>query len=254
MKQANRTTGFTLTELMIVITLAAVLLAIAFGAFQRVGIASKQAISLNNLRVVGRGLLAWTMENNRGRFPYAFINPNGAYPAGYDVSSLPKYQYWAGEVYHSGHVDNPEVFFSPLQKTYWKDPAFNKRLRADKNAWQWGMVGYGVSGIWMPYATDVQGRPTASINTVPEPGKAILLAEAAPNASQSKDGAYDGFHAVLPGRMTYPLAVRSPGQVLTFFVDGHAEVLAPAAAGWDEENHKWAATIDHYAFPWGKRQ
>jgi len=216
---------------------------------------SKKVGDLRNIREVGQGLLAWIQEANQGKFPYAYVNRTASsYPAGFDVGTLPQnYTYWAGAVYHGGYVSDVERFFSPLQKEpYWRDPAFSKALKTNASAWQWAMVGYGASGILMPYSSDVRGVPTRSLRSLEGGAEIILLADGAPPAAQSSNGKYDGFHAVRPRRNTYPLAVRLKGKVTALFVDGHAQVLSPQELGWDEEQNQWSSTVDDTRPPWNK--
>lgn len=240
-------------ELLLVIVIAAILTVFVFPIYSSFLESSKQAVSVGNIRSVSQGLLSWIYYDNGGRFPYAYIQRNqSSYPSNFDVKSLPShYTYWAGAIFHGGYVKSVDAFFSPLQKPYWKDAAFQAAMRKSPDAWQWAMIAYGANGLYMPYSSDAQGRATTSIASVEKPAQAALLAEAAPNPSQSSNGKYDGFHAVLPGRMTYPLAVRTAKKVAVSFMDGHAELLTPDQLSWDTENEKWSSPVDKTKYPWG---
>lgn len=249
----HRSKGMTLIEVLVVLVIVAVMAAIMMQMFRGARDTSHLAMSLGNIRVVGMGLLGWINGENGGRFPYAYVNRSeNSYPGGFNMGSLPQnHTYWAGAVFHAGYIHDLTSYFSPLQKRYWDDPAFQHRMEADMNAWQWAMIGYGANGIWMPYATQVKGAPMIPLSSVERPGDSILLAEAAPNPSQSSGGKYDGFHAVRPKLMSYPLGVRTPGKVVTYFVDGHAEIMSPDDMGWDEVQAKWKS-VDDKARPWAR--
>lgn len=248
--------AFTLIELLVSVAVIALLLVLAMPALQKMRETARRTASVTNIRAIGGGLLGWIQEANRGRFPYAYVSTvQTSYPAGFDASSLPThYSYWAGAVYHGGYVGSLDVFFAPGQKTYWKEGAFLQRMHADKNAWQWGVIGYGANGVLMPYSTNVNGKPTGSIFELADRSSVILLAEAKPNPSQSSNGKYDGFHAVRPKLMTYPLAVRNGDKVAVCYADGHAGLLTAGELGWDLKTERWASSVSDTAPPWNMQK
>jgi len=70
-KTAGPGTGFTIIELLVVITIIGVLAALLFPAMKSVISSSKSMKCASNLRQIGTGLHMYANENN-GRFPYAY--------------------------------------------------------------------------------------------------------------------------------------------------------------------------------------
>lgn len=70
LKKSNRTSGFTLTELLIVIAIIAVLAALGTVGALRMRASAGDTKCVNNLRQIGTALGTYVMENN-GNYPYS---------------------------------------------------------------------------------------------------------------------------------------------------------------------------------------
>ena len=64
LKRGNLLTGFTLIEIMIVVAIIAIILAIAFPNYLKIGSISKKAICINNLKTIDTAIGQWAMENS----------------------------------------------------------------------------------------------------------------------------------------------------------------------------------------------
>jgi prepilin-type N-terminal cleavage/methylation domain-containing protein len=198
-----RSRGFILIELLVVITIIAILAALAFPMASRMIASGHTAKATSNLRQIG-GLLASYVADNNNRLP--------AYePPAWSTATNSKF--WQNVLrMHGGlpvrgnpNKDTwlPEIFYDPLVK--------------QGRQHLWGCFGGNSAVLRKP-----NGTPMSAI---PAPTRKVVVASAVDSTAKNRFDSswyFDGTNA-----MTAPAKVdpRHKDKVLCLFVDGHTEAL-----------------------------
>jgi len=119
MKRKNE--AFTLTELLLVMSIVTVLFSMAFPAFKNIREASRSSMCLSNIRQLGMGLMAYAGDNS-GFLPPANISTNSAMTPDMETWGGMAWDYFGLGPYKSGSNDmrytgrkgsSPNIFVCP---------------------------------------------------------------------------------------------------------------------------------------------
>lgn len=155
----SRPFAFTLTEMLVVIGLAIVLLMIALPVVSKVRSRGGEAECISRLKALGTGLLAYSAEHQ-----------NRLMPATNNAEGVPwEEQSWIRSLYYRKYVENPDVFICPGYYPY------NSKARGLN-----GLMGTGRSygmRIW-GYPGDYSRRSEARpLTLIQRPSEFFLLAD-----------------------------------------------------------------------------
>lgn len=151
MHRSSQPPGFTLVELLVVISIIAVLAGLLLAVIQNSRQAAKGVVCANNLRTIGEAL---------GRYA---ADHNGTFPPAYDEDAEPPhYPVWSAALVSAGYLSEPDkgvhpVFLCPF------DPE----------------VGSEYDFLLRSYAYNIPGDDSEPVfvNNVNQPSRTILLAE-----------------------------------------------------------------------------
>jgi len=239
---AQRTGGFTLVELLIVIGIIALLLAILMPTINRGREAGNRIKCMSNLRQLAMAFVMYT-NDNRGAFPAGWSGP----------TTFPDAPYW---VNWSGDLQDSRIacYIRPLTAKVLTCPADEQETHPDVHGW--GAYPYSYVLNW---ALGCDANPELRINRVKNTSEKVLLGEedsATINDGQwyigrmSDDGweiGKDYLSTRHDSRKKYNLPDRATGTILlpnarlsgnVAFVDGHSAfvtrefVHATASHSW----------------------
>jgi prepilin-type N-terminal cleavage/methylation domain-containing protein len=116
--KARRRTGFTLVELLVVITIIIVLAALTFSLTGRIRLSAAKSKSISQMRNISVGIASW-MGDNSSPEPFFVSNGTGDYPHESTRFSNFRPGNPARALYNkddptSGYVQDFTIFFSPL--------------------------------------------------------------------------------------------------------------------------------------------
>ena len=115
----NRIPGFTLVELLVVITIIIVLAAISFVVASRAKVSAAKVTAVSQMRNIGAATALWSADHASVE-PFYFANGTGTYPneSGGGASPFapgnPAMALYNAESPDSGYITDRSVFFSPL--------------------------------------------------------------------------------------------------------------------------------------------
>jgi prepilin-type processing-associated H-X9-DG protein/prepilin-type N-terminal cleavage/methylation domain-containing protein len=203
--------GFTIVELLIVITILIVLAFLSFIGMSKIKSKARGATCASNLRQIGTAMVAYAVENN-GQLP-PLEDRTGANDGLRGI--------WPVIVADGGHLD--------------KAINRNGQLGCGAGVWacpdckivQKNYNGYGVAeGTVMKVKKGSNLNYRAPrINTIPNPSRTWLVGDAANNPSDLKTGWYAIWGNPNQWQNSHSPAARHGGKVNVIMVDGHLESL-----------------------------
>ncbi len=143
----RRRTGFTLVELLVVITIIIVLAALTFSITSRVRIAAAKSRSISQMRNISMGLASW-MADKSAPEPFYVSSGTGDYPHESGNGKGLKPGNIAAALYNrsdpsAGYLQDYTLFFSPLAKLPSGIPTVaNYNPGAATNSRPWGTFWY----------------------------------------------------------------------------------------------------------------
>ncbi|MCP5546640.1 MAG: type II secretion system protein [Akkermansiaceae bacterium] len=154
----DRCAGFTLTEILVVITILVTLAAISMIGVKRLRFGAAKAATTNQMRQIGVAALAWGADNNYGE-PFYVANGSGDYcdesfPGLNPALSAgnPAAMLYRTEDPEQGYIADHEVFFSPLVN-------FRPPERKDYKPREAGTANPWGSYVWYyPFTTEKSAR------------------------------------------------------------------------------------------------
>lgn len=117
----KRRWGFTLVEMLVVITIIVVLAALSFVISSRTKLSAAKVTGMNQMRNIGTGAAMWAADNASVE-PFYFANGTGTYPyeSGGGSSAFapgnPAMALYKKDDPESGYITDRSLFFSPLAK------------------------------------------------------------------------------------------------------------------------------------------
>lgn len=191
--------AFSLLEVLVTMSIGAILLALAFGTYQQVQGGSARAVCLNNLRQWGVALAMYTQDND-GRIPRRGqgVRPVEILDRPDDwFNALPPYLQMASylELSQQNRAPRPgqkSIFVCPLAKDLGK-PNF---------------LAYGMNMYLSPWNRPDMHR----MQEIPRPGQLAFLA----------DGP-GGWSSAVPSSLDYSVLARHGDSANVIFVDGHGQ-------------------------------
>jgi prepilin-type N-terminal cleavage/methylation domain-containing protein/prepilin-type processing-associated H-X9-DG protein len=180
MDRRARAEGFTLMELLVVVTLIAILAALAFPAYQRVIQSGRATACVSNLRQLGVGLGAYLVDNNNTMPTLLTARASISAPGPVIDDTLAKY------------VTNPSVFACPAD--------VNGFAQNTGTSYFWNVAINGQSAAHLNFLPMLQG----SQNTQ-SPSQIPIMADK------------EGFHPYLANKVNVLYADGHATKDLTFF-------------------------------------
>jgi prepilin-type N-terminal cleavage/methylation domain-containing protein len=115
-QRSQLTRGFTLIEMLVVVSIIVLLIAMLLPALGRARDAAKQTVCASNLEQLGTGMMTYGGEN-MGKIPIGYIdNARGSNYHMIWAHNAPKRYMMLGALYESGHVTSGQSFYCPSQK------------------------------------------------------------------------------------------------------------------------------------------
>lgn len=221
-------TAFSLIELLVVISIVAVLISMLLPALRSMRIAAHQVVATSNTRQILLGLQAYAADYNQ-RLPYSrgpwTPNPSGG----------GNYVYWPAALYHGGYTTDINVFWGPDRDTSSVDRA---AMLTDRFHPHWRYSGFGVNwlgGMMIEPGSDPDGWAGRMLPmqldepATPPPSNHILVAEG-DIADDEFDGSYN-FEIPRPSANGFRFFTRN-GALTRGFADGSATSSDSASIGW----------------------
>ncbi len=212
MRTGTKRSGFTLTELLVVMAIAGIIAAIVLPALLAARARGQTSECVSNMRQISYGLLMYAQEHD-GTLP----------PVGDDSSGN-----WDKKIFPD--VRSAEVFHCPACPV----PSFVDRETNADGTPTFYAKGYALNAVL--YSTDILHPSTAAKSEVPFPASTVLLCETSFRVG-SGNTAYtsldllkpDTGHGLRPGWSTDgpPGGVRHQGGSNYDFADGHTQWYTP---------------------------
>lgn len=163
-RQARHRTGFTLVELLVVITIIIVLAALTFSITSRMRLTAAKSRSISNLRNISMGIISWMADNSTSE-PFYVASGTGDYPHESGSGKGFKPGNPASALYNrdnpsAGYVQDFTMFFSPLAELpsgLPKEANYNPSVAT--NSRPWGTFWYLYPHVTAPNRT---ARQTAN--------------------------------------------------------------------------------------------
>lgn len=206
---SSHASGFTLTQMLAVIAIIAVLAALLIPSISAARDHALAAKCAGNLRQIGAALMAFAADNN------------GAIPTPTDKYSGAPRRAWANRLYLGGYITSPDVFFCP---------SFFPRNNAEADATQrptyngsntpqaYGMRTWVAPGKTM---TDTEYyRGTLPLSVIATPANFFLIVDSLDLAAYGKPA--QNYH-VVPGNPDQIIHLRHQKMANALFADGHVE-------------------------------
>ena len=210
--------GFTLTELIVVVAIIAVLVDLAFPVLGRIQSRANETQCLNNVKSITTAYLAYAADNE-GRYPATGT---------YTVASSSWGEFWTDLLLKGGYLNIPS------QDVYFRSRASHPKkgvlwCPAELQAAHHGIADYGPSDNVVPHSRDVP-----PIVRITNPARTVLISESRRIVGAGYGGSWwlkaaDFISDPASGRTGgTPLPSRHEGRVHLGFCDGHLEALPEA--------------------------
>ncbi|MHB1157736.1 MAG: type II secretion system protein [Phycisphaerales bacterium] len=245
--------GFTLVELLVVVSIIALLIAILLPGLSKAKQAARTTVCATQLRQVTMGLMQYSLDD--GRLPFR----------SWDIADPAKpYEFWVGAIQAQNYLGNMGVFFCPgsekgrneqlYGKTWWRS------LTPTSTGWLY--AGYGVNQTGaVPRGLDVMTWKTLKRAAIEQlPPDTILVTECSNYASRT-DTVYTEYGScwIVPGQTLASelAAMRHTGVVNYSAPDGHVQTSSGSALGWrltdsyqDPGGLPWVSGFSSLNPPW----
>lgn len=257
--------AFTLLELLVVISITALLVALLLPALQKARTTVSLTQSLSNLRGIQIALLSYT-NDFKAELPFLRW-PRDPNDPGY-TGPLPGYlgphagQFWPSVLHHRDYLSDPRILWSRDRVS----SVINLTvLQSSPGNINWAYVSYGMVGDGGYGSRPVYPRMDV---IRPAPARTIALAEGWSTDSTLSDGSRPGLHATSPWKSgVFGFARRIytyDGRAARIYFDGHASGSDSRDIGWDAQaptllgtppggayNGDWTY-LDHYYYQYFK--
>lgn len=198
-KQSRR--AFTLVEILVVISIVAILGALAFPAFSSAISKSQSSEAMSNLRQIGGGILLYVQENNQ-ELPKSW---------GDSAADVGQRQHWQEAVDpYVGGRKNLNSVWDHARNDVWVSP-----MATEDHGQHYGLNLFIFMGSDNPWQY--------KYNRIPNHAGLVIVGETNVNSSQfdpQQEPTYDG-SSVTKYRVSHP-----GNRALYLFADGHVESLA----------------------------
>jgi len=200
-------TGFTLLELLLVVTVLVILAALILPALRRTKAKAARPVCMNNLRQIGTGIRMYAEDSNDAFLP-ATNNP----PASFTAYTLLMKSYVGSR---STKPEQARLFACPADTFFWDyengwiSQGLNQQARYYYSSYAFNGGNFSSGGSATPRWPGIAGRKLSSIK---EPVKTVLAIE---------------FAALLPYSWHEPARIShyNNAQDAACFVDGHVSLV-----------------------------
>lgn len=239
--------AFTLVELMVVISIVALLVAVLLPALKSARVAAQRTQSLTNIKQISTALFVYTADS-KDSMPFQqemAMNGSGV------IFANRWSRQWCRILFDSGYVSSVEVFWSPARMRF-EEPWPHSRINTEAHTFE--SVGYGLNRGVSPahesdyiknklglYSDATKGDWTlgqSHLNPLrmgdgraPQPSDMMLLLESASRGPSW--GGLNGFHLAIPGRYGSTGSYgpfHYGGAIVHSYVDGHANASTGSGA------------------------
>jgi prepilin-type processing-associated H-X9-DG protein/prepilin-type N-terminal cleavage/methylation domain-containing protein len=214
----RRTSGFTLTELMVVIVIIVVLAAMTFMGASRMKAKARSAVCASNIRQVGMAMLSYTSDNQNKLPPLAEIDPRTGKQSGI----------WTLVLARAGYLWDPMTPGTPRTgEGVWACPECTQTANTHG--------GYGIAEATVIQYDDRVSRANTRLGktefgslrltSIKNPARTWLLGDAALKPDKLEESWYAVWSNPNKWGGGHTPAERHSGKVNVCMVDGHVESL-----------------------------
>jgi prepilin-type processing-associated H-X9-DG protein/prepilin-type N-terminal cleavage/methylation domain-containing protein len=215
----RRISGFTLTELMVVIVIIVVLAAMTFMGASRMKEKARSAVCASNIRQVGMAMLSYTSDNQNKLPPLAKIDPRTGKQSGI----------WTLVLARDGYLWDPQTPGTPrLNEGVWACPECTESSNITH-------MGYGIAEATVIQYDDRVSRANTRLGktefgslrltSIKNPSRTWLLGDAALKPDKLEESWYAVWSNPTKWGSGHTPAERHGGKVNVCMVDGHVESL-----------------------------
>lgn len=200
--QPTRREAFTITEVLISITLVALLAVLLVVSTQQLRATSKQVKCVSNLRQVASALLAYAGENR-----HKITSPT----AGNDIQTP---HIWSHRLFAQGYLNEKEAL---------RCPAGEADIVLERSGWAWqtyGLCMFGTAGSTETHVVAPRWRYSIDLQKVASPSTYPLVADSAVASGERYNQTFRIIASVTSG-----VHLRHRGGANVLFADGHVAAL-----------------------------